>query len=380
MAPRKRPRTAEVGESSNVEEDQPRPNLNQIYQQCFPTLAGFDHFRQYRNYPLKRERTVSIPFLDSEKFQFKYNHLLMRWNLMAFLSLNGIFYRNLVLIFYANAKCIYSPAPEKMVIAIESYLMGKRFRIDVDVIVNALGLEDEGISDENYFGHVLSGSVTALDVHDRFLHLMISWWIRPSNGKFSWIRQVDDFWIQCFRKAEEPNLPRIMFTDIVWHVQNRHTKHVKSFPYATALSAIFAHLEIDCSYDFPEPLKEPIDETSLHRANFHFIGGEWIRQEPMLQDQAPQDPNPIHEVPHAPQASNDALMAFLTEQFTSLNTSINDRFTGLEGQLGNLTTRVTSLEEQQLSMNMSIAAFHDEWRQSRERDVDDDNDDGEDSM
>ncbi|GMJ08951.1 hypothetical protein HRI_004564300 [Hibiscus trionum] len=215
---------------------------------------------------------------------------------------------------------------------------------------------------------------------------MVSWWFRPSGGKYSTIRQVDDFWIRCFRERKRPNLARIMFREIVYLVQNRHTSLVTSFTYGTALSYFFVKKDIDCSFDFPTPLTDPIDERSLARGKFHYFNGNWLRiselppeaatvlEEPQG-DQAPQ-------APQAPQPSMDALMTFLNEQFTGLRTDMGNRFTALETtfdtRMTSMENRLTSLESGHNSLNISLSVFHDEWRNSmRDNDpmgVDDEDD------
>ncbi|GMI93041.1 hypothetical protein HRI_002973400 [Hibiscus trionum] len=312
---------------------------------------------------------------------------------MDFLSIPEFYFRILVLIFYANAKCCVNH--DGVVTGVNSYLMGKKISLDVKSICEVFKLEDEGLDDENALGHVLSGSVTALNAQDRILHLMVSWWLRPSGGKYSTIRQVDDFWIRCFRERKRPNLARIMFAEIVYLVQHCHTTLVTSFTYGTTLSYFFLQKDIDCSHDFPTPLTDPIGERSLARGKFHYFNGRWLRLSKLPSEAVAQLENPQGEqVPQAPppppQPSMDALMTFLNEQFTGLRTdmasgftTIDTRFTSLETRMTNVENRLTSLEGGHNSMNISLSTFHDEWRNSMRNDdpimdEDEDDEDGDD--
>ena len=114
------------------------------------------------------------------------------------------FFRNLVIIFFSNATCVVDD--DENVIAIKSFLVGKEINFDVKSFCKLLGLVDTGLTNESTLGHGPLGSVKVLDAQDRILHLMITWWFRPSGGKFSTIRQVDDFWLRCFRERRRPNL------------------------------------------------------------------------------------------------------------------------------------------------------------------------------
>ncbi|KAL4379876.1 hypothetical protein GQ457_02G018400 [Hibiscus cannabinus] len=141
MAPKKR---ARHGEASSSNSNGAKLNLNTIYNGCFnePNHPdAMETFKEFQNYRIRREHMVSIPFLTSTAFNFRYRGLLRQWKLMPYLKLPGYFYHNLVLIFYSNALCIFAEAKEEIVV-IESYLMGMNFRIDSKVIVDSLVIKD----------------------------------------------------------------------------------------------------------------------------------------------------------------------------------------------------------------------------------------------
>ncbi|KAL4352606.1 hypothetical protein GQ457_06G014930 [Hibiscus cannabinus] len=93
----------------------------------------------------------------------------------------------MVQIFYYNARCTLNEAKIET-IAIESYLIGKSYLLGVQIIANHLGLENEGLDDETVILPNLHHPDTfafVLDVHDHFIHLMISWFFNlpGENGQ-----------------------------------------------------------------------------------------------------------------------------------------------------------------------------------------------------
>ncbi|KAK9046559.1 hypothetical protein V6N11_052445 [Hibiscus sabdariffa] len=299
MPLKKRQRT-DASSSSNP--NGAKPNLTIIYNECFnepQNPNAMEHFKEYLNYRIRRERRPQLSFLTSPAFNFRYIDQLKAWKFDAYLRIPARYYHNLVLVFYSNARCIFDEAKEEYV-AIESYLMGKVFRLTPKVIADSLGLEDVGVADEGPNRHVAHGFVRDLDAHDRFLHLLITWCFRPSESKWSTIRNVDSFWMHFFRQNTRPNLARIMFIDIVDLVRDRHLVSVKSFNYGTALSHIFEKLKIDCSADLAIPLTDPINDKSLRKAGFTKFNNQWVRNAELPQGVEPADADDPPQAPIAP--------------------------------------------------------------------------------
>ncbi|KAL4283687.1 hypothetical protein GQ457_16G014930 [Hibiscus cannabinus] len=110
--------------------------------------------------------------------------------------------------------------------------MVRTLLLDIDTLANHLGLEDEGVEDETTqipFVHAPGSSMSILDAHDRILHLLVTWWFRPFDGKWSSIHWVDTFCLYCF------------------------------------------------CHGTPTPLTNLINEKSLRKSKFQLIHGEWIR-------------------------------------------------------------------------------------------------------
>ncbi|KAL4284627.1 hypothetical protein GQ457_16G009040 [Hibiscus cannabinus] len=122
------------------------------------------------------------------------------------------------------------------------------------------------------------------------------------RGKWSTIRNVDSFWLNCFRQNIRPNLARIMFIEIVDLVRDRHL-----LPHGV----------------------QPADA---------------------------EDASQVPIAPPPPQAiSFDPLMQYLDGKFASLLTHVDEQFATVH-------SRLQALETRQSSMDLTLNAFRREWR------------------
>ncbi|KAK8663836.1 hypothetical protein V6N13_083641 [Hibiscus sabdariffa] len=247
---------------------------------------------------------------------------------------------------------------------------------DTQTIATHLGLQNTGLAEESTtFPNLYppGTSTSVLDAHDRFLHLMVSWFFRPSGGKFSTIRGIDAFWIHCFRNNIRINLAQIIFTDMVYTVNHRHTNLVKSLPYGTVLSHIFLKEQIDCTVDLALPLTELIDEKSLRKCKFHLVNNEWVRN-PNPQDddgddvQPPQAPPVVAAPPVDIQAlfaqlnaNLDARFTAIDARFTTFTDDVNARFNSLDAQHNAMETRFKAQEDALRRVETEVSAHHLEW-------------------
>ncbi|KAK8573562.1 hypothetical protein V6N13_009652 [Hibiscus sabdariffa] len=245
---------------------------------------------------------------------------------------------------------------------------------DTQTIATHLGLQNTGLSEEstNFPNLYPPGTPTSvLDAHDRFLHLMVSWCFRPSGGKFSTIRGIHAFWLHCFRNGIRINLAQIIFTDMVYTINPRHTNLVKSFPYGTVLSHIFLKEQIDCSMDLALPLTELIDEKSLRKCKFHLVNNEWVRN-PNPQDddvQPPQAPPVVAAPPPVDiqalfaqlNANLDARFTAIDARFTTLTEDVNARFNSLDARHNAMETRFKAQEDALRRVETDVSAHHLEW-------------------
>ncbi|KAK8972761.1 hypothetical protein V6N11_055124 [Hibiscus sabdariffa] len=179
----------------------------------------------------------------------------------------------------------------------------------------------------------------------------------PSGGKWFTIRNIDNFWMNCFHQNTRPNLARIMFIEIMDLVRDRYLVSGKSFSYGTALSHIFEELKIDCSADLAIPLIDHIIEKSLRKAKFTLFNGEWVCNNDLPQGAPPADVEDASVAPPLPpQAfSLDPLMQYLDGKCASLVTHMDEQF-------ASINTRLQALESRQSSMDIALNAFRGEWR------------------
>ncbi|KAK8561761.1 hypothetical protein V6N12_048821 [Hibiscus sabdariffa] len=285
------------GASSSSNPNGAKLNLTVIYGESFNdpnNPDAMENFKEFEHYRIRHRPQLS--FLTSTAFNFRYLGKLREWKLMQYLRILGCYYHNLLLIFYFNTRCIFNETKEEIV-SVESYLMGQTFQIIPKVINESLGIKDVGVADEGPQRHNPLGSVRDLDAHNHFLHLLNTWCFRPSGGKWSTIRNVDSFWMNCFQQNTRPNLSRIMFIEIMDLVRDRHLVSVKSFTYGTALSHIFEKLKIDCSANLAIPLTNPINNKSLMKAKFTLFGGQWVHNNELPQGVQPAD---AEDAPQAP--------------------------------------------------------------------------------
>ncbi|KAK8621081.1 hypothetical protein V6N13_067524 [Hibiscus sabdariffa] len=248
---------------------------------------------------------------------------------------------------------------------------------DTQTIATHLGLHNTGLAEESTtFPNLYppGTSTSVLDAHDRFLHLMVSWFFRPSGGKFSTIRGIDAFWIHCFQNNIRINLAQIIFTDMVYIVNHRHTNLVKSFPYGTVLSHIFLKEQIDCTVDLALPLTELIDEKSLRKCKFHLVNNEWVRN-PNPQDddgddvQPPQAPPVVAAPPPVDiqalfaqlNANLDARFTAIDARFTTFTDDVNARFNSLDTRHNAMETRFKAQEDALRRVETEVSAHHLEW-------------------
>ncbi|KAE8706599.1 hypothetical protein F3Y22_tig00110391pilonHSYRG00023 [Hibiscus syriacus] len=171
------------------------------------------YMNSFQSYCIREERIPSLQAMI--KLEFEYLSILHRWKFDKLFSLQPIVFHQLVRIFYSNAVCIQ----------------------------NTTQCDDEGLFNEKEdveYPYLPNASVsTVRSHHDRFLHLMISWWFRPSAG-------------------------RALF-DIINIIPS---KHVETLPYGCLLSNLFIKLGLDVSLDNPIPLQNPINITSLKKSDW----------------------------------------------------------------------------------------------------------------
>ncbi|KAL4352015.1 hypothetical protein GQ457_06G012570 [Hibiscus cannabinus] len=343
MAPK-----TERSRSGASSSSQAQPNLSGIFHNCFndpnTDIDLFTQFQNFKSFPIRRDRVVDFEFLSSTQFNFRYMQKLRDWKFITLLKIKPQVFGTLVRVFYSNARLILN-GEETETIVIESYVMGKPIVLDTQTIATHLGLQSTGLSEESTtFPNLYppGTSTSVLHAHDRFLHLMVSNNIRI-------------------------NLAQIIFTDMVYTINHRHTNLVKSFPYGTVLSHIFLKEEIHCSMDLALPLTELIDEKSLRKCKFHLVNNEWVRnpnQDDDGDDVAPPQAPPVVAAP--PPVDIQALFATLNANLDARFTAIDARFTAIDARFTTFTedvnARFNSLDARHNAMETRFKAQEDALR------------------
>ncbi|KAK8669284.1 hypothetical protein V6N13_106719 [Hibiscus sabdariffa] len=99
---------------------------------------------------------------------------------------------------------------------------------------------------------------------------------------------------------------------------------------------------IDCSLDLVTPLIDPINEKSLRKSKFQFIGGEWIR-DPNTQEGDDAPPAPLVDASPALMAPppNDALLACFEGKFATLDTRMTSIDSSIASPRTSFDTRIS---------------------------------------
>ncbi|TYG46046.1 hypothetical protein ES288_D11G224900v1 [Gossypium darwinii] len=132
-------------------------------------------------------RPVDLNVL-ANTLQFKYLDQHRDWGWLKCLQLRGACYDNLIQAFYSNAKLKHDPNTH-LVQFITSSVMGQEITISVETLSSYLSITNEG--DEHHIDSY-DTSLTRLndyvgndmDIHDRILHLILTWIVAPTNKHF----------------------------------------------------------------------------------------------------------------------------------------------------------------------------------------------------
>ncbi|KAK5824773.1 hypothetical protein PVK06_019557 [Gossypium arboreum] len=150
--------------------------------------------------------------------------------------------------------------------------MGTPIRLTLEEFRDYLHLPSEGSFDEK--GHfdpslfIQSGSTSELNPHDRVLHLILTWNLRPIK-KYAKLRNTDYWWLKCFKSDRHPDLALILFNYITKAIRRGMNKNITLF-HGTYFSYIFRQLGISTNGDTPVSSNQPISYGALHHAGYHF--------------------------------------------------------------------------------------------------------------
>ncbi|KAE8667313.1 Kinesin-3 [Hibiscus syriacus] len=248
---------------------------------------------------------------------------------------------------------------------------------------NALGLDNEGLSNEKQVlgsRYKRNDSASVLDLHERFLHLMITWWFRPSGGRYSTLRALDLWWLHCFENNIKINLSEIIFAEIVETVNLVPNKKLcSSLVYGCILSNLFSKAELRVGLDASFPLKKQINLLSLTRVGWvkNKETGAWVRSSTpgASSSQAPPEPDedpefeqlmrdideaedePEQPEEHAQQSTQmpPYFQSFM-ETFDFRYATMDSRFTSIESHLSTMGAQQLEILREMRANNESTNA------------------------
>ncbi|KAK8613698.1 hypothetical protein V6N13_101455 [Hibiscus sabdariffa] len=229
--------------------------------------------------------------------------------------------------------------------------MGKPLRITLDDFTTQLNLPAGGLTKEKGAYDptlkIVRNRATELDIHDRFLHLILTWNLRPIS-KHAVIRQLDYWWIDCFRNNRRPDLAHIMYNDITKVIGKPLTSAAPAtLLFCTYISYILIKLGVPTRTDPPENHPSTLGVAAFHCCEWSKKNGEWTKtgNEELDGDDGddgaigatnPEDvANPDAPMPQGPQYSTET--------------------TAILGAIQNLNERISSFELRFNRMEENIA-------------------------
>ncbi|KAH1097199.1 hypothetical protein J1N35_014120, partial [Gossypium stocksii] len=118
------------------------------------------------------------------------------------------------------------------------------------------------------------GSAFELNLHVRVLHLILTWNLIPIK-KHAKLRNMDYWWLDCFKSDRLPNLALILFNDIT-----------KAIGRGMSTNITFSH-GISTHGDTPVSSNQPISYGALHHAGYHFdaASNTWMKHNQLRENE-----------------------------------------------------------------------------------------------
>ncbi|XVF61077.1 hypothetical protein PTKIN_Ptkin08bG0100300 [Pterospermum kingtungense] len=220
----------------------------------FVGIHGRRRFEEeFANRPVKAGRLVDLDFLH--KIEFPYLKAMEEFGWITYLTSGIEVFDGLVKIFYTNAMKISDEC-------FSTYIMGKYYEIKRGTIAESLGIADEGEEYNAYKDHktlsfakkvlgkrslrVAPRYAKVLKMHDRLLHLIVTYILTPSGTSYSVIQRRDYWLMAMIKSGKKPNLPGLIFNDMLRIVE---ATEPCTLLYGMLLSLMFAKLNVDTSCD-----------------------------------------------------------------------------------------------------------------------------------
>ncbi|GMJ06943.1 hypothetical protein HRI_004363500 [Hibiscus trionum] len=317
---------------------------------CFRNDGELHYFNGYfATRAVHMIRPIDFPVL--EDFRFTYLPRIREWKWENFLKIRCSTHANLVRAFYSNAQLEHNS--DGLVEVITSNVMGKPLRITLDDFTTQLGLPAGGLTKEKGAYDptlkIVRNRATELDIHDRFLHLILTWNLRPIS-KHVVIRQLDYWWIDCFRNNRRPDLAFLMYNDIAKVIRKPLTS-TATLLFGTYISYILRKLGVPTRIDPSGNHPSTLGEAALHSCGWSKKNGIWTKTGNGELDgddgddgaigANPEDvanPDaPMLEVPRGPQYSTE------TTAILGAIQNLNERFSSFELRFNRMEENIAYL-------------------------------------
>ncbi|MBA0573517.1 hypothetical protein Golob_000789, partial [Gossypium lobatum] len=124
---------------------------------------------------------------------------------------------------------------------------------------------------------IQSGSTSELNLHDCALHLILTWNLRPIK-KHAKLRNIDYWWLDCFKSNRHPDLALILFNDTTKAIGSGMNTNITLLQ-GTYLPYVLRQLGISTHGDTPIFSNQPISYGALHHAECHFdaASNTWMK-------------------------------------------------------------------------------------------------------
>ncbi|XVF74599.1 hypothetical protein PTKIN_Ptkin13bG0122900 [Pterospermum kingtungense] len=218
--------------------------------------------KEFVNRKVKAGRVIDWDFLT--EIGFPYLDIFEEFGWKIYLTSKGEVFENLVKVFYSNARKIAKPGCdfEFYTGRFSTYLIGKDYEISEGIIAKALAFGDmEGEKEpslknskvslaKKVLGKICSknelDSTGIFGMHDRLLHLIVTYIFEPSGTAYSRIQRRDLWWMYMIKNRKKPNVPTMILRDMMRIVEKPNNAILL---YGMVLSLVFAQLKVNTKCD-----------------------------------------------------------------------------------------------------------------------------------
>ena len=379
---KKRPRT-------KTSRSQPSPEATES---GFVNSAAEERFLSlFAHRKVSPGRIIDFNFLES--IQFPYLQTFRNFGWMDFLSLRGPYFENLIRIFYSNIDTIDEATGKKLMTKFSTSIKLFSFSIDEEVLGDLLEIPVGGVMYTSTHFNALEACkvvfknphLTEVDqkpvhlgMHERILHLIVSYNLNARSGRYSEMTLEDIWWMRCIIEGNRPNLLAWMISSMIKTCASK----TQQLHYGYAISKILkaGPEEFFSREDTVEPHHSAwLSEATLRHMHYEQNPNEeWVlqrRYQRMAQGQGQDQPRHTIEtdsqVPTndgtqqaSPQTSvspaahtNIGIMNFMQNSFLQVFAKIDAFETKMTTQIQGLTERVDNSNNMMLDLSERVSTL-----------------------